>query len=201
MPDGSDKVSQQIAKRLNESARLKEEIARRSAGEIQAIAELIIDAYRNGGKVVLFGNGGSAADAQHIAAELVGKFLLKRQAFPALALNTNTSIVTAIANDYSYDEVFSWQVEALVTGKDVVIGISTSGNSKNVIDAIALANRKGAKTIGLTGGDGGKLAKIAELTLIVPSDSTPRIQEAHITIGHIICEIVEKELAEGAKSD
>ena len=198
MPNGSDTVSQQIAKRLNESARLKEEIARKSAGEIQAIAELIIDAYRKGGKVVLFGNGGSAADAQHIAAELVGKFLLERQAFPALALTANTSIVTAVANDYSYDEVFSRQVAALVTGKDVVIGISTSGNSKNVVDAIALAKKKGAKTIGLTGGDGGKLAEVAELTLIVPSDSTPRIQEAHITIGHIICEIVEKELAEGA---
>ena len=190
MPNGSDEVSQQIAKRLNESARLKEEIARRSTGEIQAIAEFIIDAYRKGGKVVLFGNGGSAADAQHIAAELVGKFLLKRQAFPAVALNTNTSIVTAIANDYSYDEVFSRQVAALVTDKDVVIGISTSGNSRNVVDAIALAKKKGAKTIGLTGGDGGKLAKIAELTLIVPSDSTPRIQEAHITIGHIICELL-----------
>jgi len=198
MPNGSDEVSQQIANRLNESARIKKEIARRSAGEIQVVAELIIDAYRNGGKVVLFGNGGSAADAQHIVAELVGKFLLKRQAFPAVALNTNTSIVTAIANDYSYDEVFSRQVAALVTDKDVVIGISTSGNSKNVVDAIALAKKKGAKTIGLTGGDGGELAKIAELTLIVPSDSTPRIQEAHITIGHIICEIVERELAEGA---
>ena len=106
--------------------------------------------------------------------------------------------MTAVANDYSYDEVFSRQVAALVTGKDVVIGISTGGNSKNVVDAIALAKKKGAKTIGLTGGDGGKLAEVAELTLIVPSDSTPRIQEAHITIGHIICEIVEGELAEGA---
>jgi len=198
MPSGPDRVSQQIAKRLNESARLKEEIARKSAGEIQAIAELIIGAYRNGGKVVLFGNGGSAADAQHIAAELVGKFLLKRQAFPAVALTTNTSIMTAIANDCGYDEVFSRQVEALVTGKDVVIGISASGNSQNVINAIALAMKKGAKTVGLTGGDGGELAKIAELTLIVPSDSAPRIQEAHITIGHIICELVEKELAKSA---
>jgi len=198
MPNGSDKMSQQIAKRLNESARLKEEIARKSAGKIQAIAELIIGAYRNGGKVVLFGNGGSAADAQHIAAELVGKFLLERKAFPAIALTTNSSILTAIANDYSYDEVFSRQVEALVTDKYVVIGISTSGNSQNVVDAIALAKKKGAKTVGLTGDDGGKLAKIAGLTLIVPSDSTPRIQEAHITIGHIICEIVEGELAEGA---
>ena len=196
MTSGLDTVSQQIAKRLNESARIKEEIARKSAGKIQAIAEIIIGAYRNGGKVVLFGNGGSAADAQHIAAELVGKFLLKRQAFPAIALTSNTSIVTAVANDYSYNEVFSRQVEALVTDKDVVIGVSTSGDSPNVVDAIKLAKGKGAKTVGLTGGDGGKLAEVADLALTVPSDSTPRIQEAHITVGHIICEIVEKELAE-----
>ena len=198
MDNATDIIRRQIEDRLKESAKLKETIAESNIAEIKSIAEIIIDAYRKGGKVVLFGNGGSAADAQHIAAELVGKFLLKRQAFPAIALNTNASIVTAIANDYSYDEVFSRQVEALVIDKDVVIGISTSGNSKNVVDAIALAKKKGAKTIGLTGGDGGELAKIAELTLIVPSDSTPRIQEAHITIGHIICEIVERELAEGA---
>ena len=201
MDNETDNIHQQIGDRLKESAKLKEAIAQNNVAEIKSIADLIIDACRNGGKVVLFGNGGSAADAQHIAAELVGKFLLKRQAFSAVALNTNTSIVTAIANDYSYDEVFSRQVAALVTDKDVVIGISTSGNSRNVVDAIALAKKKGAKTIGLTGGDGGKLAKIAELTLIVPSDSTPRIQEAHITIGHIICELVEKELAEGAQSE
>ena len=198
MDNKTDSIRRQIGDRLKESAKLKEAIASSQVNAIRSIAELVINTYRNGGNVVLFGNGGSAADAQHIAAELVGKFLLKRQAFPAVALNTNTSIVTAIANDYGYDEVFSRQVEALVTDKDVVIGISTSGNSKSVVDAIALANRKGAKTIGLIGGDGGKLAKIAELTLIVPSDSTPRIQEAHITIGHIVCEIVEKELAEGA---
>ena len=201
MDNATDIIRRQIEDRLKESAKLKEKIAESNIAEIKSIADLIIDACRNGGKVVLFGNGGSAADAQHIAAELVGKFLLKRQAFPALALNTNTSIMTAIANDYSYDEIFSRQVDALVVDKDVVIGISTSGNSQNVVDAIELAKRKGAKTIGLTGGDGGKLAEVAELILIVPSDSTPRIQEAHITIGHIICELVERELAESAKSE
>jgi len=196
MAGGADAVRKQIASRLRESAGVKEEIARKSVGEIKAIAELIIGAYRNGGKVVLFGNGGSAADAQHIAAELVGKFLLKRQAFPAIALTTNTSILTSIANDDSYDEVFSRQVAALVTERDVVIGISTSGDSVNVVKAVEMAKQRGAKTVGLTGGKGGKLAEVADLVLTVPSRSTPRIQEAHITVGHIICEIVEKVLAE-----
>jgi len=196
MAGGADAGRKQIASRLRESAGVKEEIARKSVGEIKAIAELIIGAYRNGGKVVLFGNGGSAADAQHIAAELVGKFLLKRQAFPAIALTTNTSILTSIANDDSYDEVFSRQVAALVTERDVVIGISTSGDSVNVVKAVEMAKQRGAKTVGLTGGKGGKLAEVADLVLTVPSRSTPRIQEAHITVGHIICEIVEKVLAE-----
>ena len=198
MDNDTDIIRRQIEDRLKESAKLKEKIAESNIAEIKSIADLIIDACRNGGKVVLFGNGGSAADAQHIAAELVGKFTLKRQALPAMALNTNASILTAVGNDYGYDLVFTRQVEALVIDKDVVIGISTSGNSPNVVGAIALAKSKGAKTVGLTGGGGGKLAKVAGLTLIVPSYSTPRIQEAHITIGHIICEIVEKELAEGA---
>ena len=196
MDSKTDSISRQIAARLKESAKLKEEIASNNIDEIRAISELIINAYRNGGKVVLFGNGGSAADAQHIAAELVGQFLIKRQSFPAIALNTNTSILTAIANDYGYDSIFTRQVEALVDSGDVVIGISTSGNSPNVVNAIELAKTKGAKTVVLTGGSGGKLAEAADLTLTVPSDSTPRIQEAHITIGHIICEIVEEELAE-----
>ena len=196
MDSKTDSISRQIAARLKESAKLKEEIAKNYIDKIKAIADLIINAYRNGGKVVLFGNGGSAADAQHIAAELVGQFLIKRQSFPAIALNTNTSILTAIANDYGYDLIFARQVEALVDNGDVVIGISTSGNSPNVVNAIELAKTKGAKTVVLTGGSGGKLAEAADLTLTVPSDSTPRIQEAHITIGHIICEIVEEELAE-----
>ncbi len=196
MDNKIDNIRHQIESRLKESAKLKAEIASNNIDEIKAMADLIINAYRNGGKVVLFGNGGSAADAQHIAAELVGQFLIKRQSFPAIALNTNTSILTAIANDYGYDSIFTRQVEAMVDNGDVVIGISTSGNSPNVVNAIELAKTKGARTVGLTGGSGGKLAEAAELTLTVPSDSTPRIQEAHITIGHIICEIVEEELAE-----
>lgn len=190
-----DSMYREIVKRLEESAQVKKTIAKTKIGEIEHMVKLIITAYKTGGKVVLFGNGGSAADAQHIACELVGKFALKRQAFPAIALTTNASILTAVANDYGYEAVFSRQIEALVNERDVVIGISTSGNSPNVVEAVKTAKMKGAKTIGLTGGDGGRLAEIADLTLIVPSDITPRIQEAHITIGHIVCELVEKELS------
>lgn len=185
----------EITNILEESARIKIAIATNMSDKIESMANLIIKAYRAGGKVVLFGNGGSAADAQHIASELVGRFLLPRKALPAIALTTNTSTLTAVANDYGYEVVFSRQIEALVNEGDVVIGISTSGNSANVLEAMKTAKMKGAKTIALTGGSGGKLAEVADLVLIVPSDSTPRIQEAHITIGHIICELVEKELS------
>jgi len=193
-----DSMRHEIANRLEESARVKRAIAKTNIGEIERIVEFIIMAYKTGGKVVLFGNGGSAADAQHIACELVGQLELKRQALPAIALTTNTSTLTAVANDYGYEAVFSRQVEALVNEKDVVVGISTSGNSPNVVEAVKMAKIKGAKTIGLTGGNGGKHAEVADLVLIVPSDITPRIQEAHITIGHIVCELVEKELANTA---
>ena len=185
----------QIAKLLEESARIERAIADSRIGEIEQIVDTIIAAYKKGGKVVLCGNGGSAADAQHLAGELVGRFKLERQAMPAIALTTDTSILTALANDYGYETVFSRQVEALVNENDVVIAISTSGNSPNVIAAIETAKRKGAKTIGLTGASGGRLAEAAQLALEVPSDDPPRIQEAHITIGHIVCELVEKALS------
>jgi len=188
-------IHSEIVKGLEESARIKKAIAESKIDEIASMVKLIITAYKMGGKVVLFGNGGSAADAQHLAGELVGQFKLNRQALPAIALTTNTSTLTAVANDYGYEVAFSRQVEALVNEKDVVIGISTSGNSPNVIEAMKMAKMKGAKTIGLTGGNGGKLAEVADLALIVPSDSAPRIQEAHITIGHIVCELVERELS------
>lgn len=190
-----DSMHSEIAKRLEESAQIRKAIARSKISVIESIVKFIITAYKTGGKVVLFGNGGSAADAQHIASELVGRFMLNRRAFPAIALTTNTSTLTAVANDYGYEAVFARQVEALVNDKDVVISISTSGNSANVIEAMEMAKTKGAKTIGLTGGNGGKLAEVADLVLIVPSDSTPRIQEAHITIGHIVCELVEREMS------
>ncbi|MDO8568210.1 MAG: D-sedoheptulose 7-phosphate isomerase [Dehalococcoidales bacterium] len=185
----------QIARQLEESAGIKRDIARNQTGEIARVAQAIIAAYKAGGKVVFFGNGGSAADAQHLAGEMVGKLLLNRKAFPAIALNTNSSILTALANDFGYDSVFARQVEALVNKGDVVIGISTSGNSPNVIEGLKAARVKGARTVGFSGNGGGKLKDAADMVITVPSDSTPRIQEAHITIGHIVCGLVEAELA------
>jgi D-sedoheptulose 7-phosphate isomerase len=188
-------MHRRITNRLEENAQVQRTIAKDKTHEIEEMVNLILTAYRSGGKVILFGNGGSAADAQHLAGELVGKFKLERQALPAIALTTNTSILTALSNDYGYETVFGRQVEALATAKDVIIGLSTSGNSPNVIEAIKIAKARGAKTIGLTGGNGGRLAEMADLVLVVPSDNTPQIQEMHITIGHIVCELVESELA------
>lgn len=187
----------EIISSLEKSVLVKRAVIKGMVPSIEDMVELIVFVYRAGGKVVLFGNGGSAADAQHIAGELMGQFAFKRKALPAVALTTNSSVLTAVANDYGYNKVFSRQVEALVNKGDVVVGISTSGGSPNVLEAIEVAKRKGAQTIGLTGGDGGKLAKVVDLALVVPSDSTPRIQEAHITIGHIVCELVERELYGG----
>jgi D-sedoheptulose 7-phosphate isomerase len=161
---------------------------------IEKIVQVIVYAYRNENKVIIFGNGGSAADAQHIAGEFVGRFFLERKALPCLALNTNSSIVTALANDYGYDKVFSRQVEANLIAGDVVIGISTSGNSPNIIDAVKFANDHGGQTIGFVGSKPCKLDDLAHIVLKIPSSSTPRIQEGHITAGHIICYLVEKEL-------
>lgn len=179
---------------LEESIAVKKELLSSMAGQIEKAAAAVVKALKSGGKVIVFGNGGSAADSQHIAAELVGRFTKERPGLPAIALTTNTSILTAVANDYSYDEVFSRQLEALADRNDIVIAISTSGKAKNVIKAVELANRKGLETIALTGCDGGGLAKIARISVIVPSRSTPRIQESHVTIGHILCQIAEEEL-------
>lgn len=164
---------------------------------IDEIARVIINAYKEDKKVVLFGNGGSAADAQHIAGELVGKFYLERKALASIALTTNTSELTAIANDYSFNRVFARQVEALVNPGDIVIGITTSGNSLNVIEGIKEAKLNGAVSIGFTGASGGKLKENIDYLLAVPSEDTPHIQESHIMIGHIICYLVEKELFGG----
>lgn len=193
-----------IIKRLKESGDMKNTIAEdpKLMSVIIKIAEIIIEAYRNGKKVILFGNGGSAADAQHITAELVGKYYLDRDPLPAVALTTNTSSLTAIGNGYSLDIVFTRQLKALGQKGDVVIGISTSGNSENVIQAFKVAREMGLITVGFTGKSGGKLRSVADHCLCIPSDDTPRIQEGHITIGHIICEIVERELfCSGASKD
>jgi len=159
---------------------------------IETAAETIFQALKKGNKVLVMGNGGSAADAQHLAAEFVGRFLHERKALPAVALTTDTSILTAIGNDYGYDSVFVRQVEALAMRGDVVIGISTSGRSKNVIFALNRAGEIGCFTLGLTGGGGGDISKITDLSLVVPSKDTPRIQEGHILIIHILCDLVEQ---------
>ena len=154
----------------------------------------IVNCLKNNNKIILFGNGGSAADAQHIAAEFLGRFLIDRKSFPAIALSTNSSTLTALGNDYSFDTVFSRQCEALVNAGDVVIGISTSGTSKNIVEGLKTSKLRGAKTIGLLGKDGGSVKNLVDIPIIVPSEHTPHIQEAHRVIYHIICDRVEKLL-------
>lgn len=161
--------------------------------EVASCAKLCINCINNGGKILLFGNGGSAADAQHIAAELVGRYKLERKGIPAIALTTDTSALTSISNDFEYSAIFSRQVEALANNGDVVIGISTSGTSENVIKALKLASKLNCKTIGFSGNHGGKMNEICNLNLVVPSDNTPRIQEMHIVIGHTICHLIDQE--------
>lgn len=166
-------------------------------GKIEQVSQTIIEAYRNGGKLLICGNGGSAADSQHIAAELVGRFLLERKPLNAEALSVNTSSLTAIGNDYGYDAIFSRQVMAKGKAGDVLIGISTSGGSKNVVEAMKVAKKNGLATVGFTGESSrSEICALADICIAVPSKSTPRIQEAHILIGHIICEYVEKTLFE-----
>ena len=167
------------------------------AGEIASAGELCGNALAKGQRIYLCGNGGSAADAQHIAAELIGRFVHDRRALPAIALTTDTSALTAIGNDYGYDEVFSRQVEGLCREGDVLIAISTSGNSDNVLNAVDAAHRAGASVIGLSGKSGGALDAKCDVSLVVPSDITARIQEMHIVIGHLICALVEEHLGLG----
>lgn len=181
---------------IERSIQTKKELQKTKVEVIVQIAELIVDAYRQGNKVVWFGNGGSAADAQHLSCELVSRFFLERRALASIALTTNTSELTAISNDYDFDQIFARQVEALVNPRDIVIGISTSGNSSNVIEGINEAKRLGAITIAFTGATGGKLKRNVDFLLDVPSEITPHVQESHIMIGHVICCLVEKELFE-----
>jgi D-sedoheptulose 7-phosphate isomerase len=159
-----------------------------------AAADALIAAYRSGHKSLFFGNGGSAADAQHLAAEFLGPYLCERRPLPAAALHVNTSAVTAIANDYGYEHVFSRQLQALAAPGDVAIGISTSGNSFSVIEAITVARQMGLFTIGLTGASGGRLRGLVDVLIAVPSNETPRIQECHILVGHALCDAVEQAI-------
>ena len=169
------------------------------APSIEKSIQAIVRCLKKGNKVVLFGNGGSAADAQHIAAEFIGRFKINRKSLPAIALSNNSSTITAISNDFSFDSVFSRQCESLISKGDVVIGISTSGNSLNVKKGINTSKKNGAITIGLLGNKGGSIKRCVDIPLIVNSTSTPHIQEVHRTIYHIICEIVEKELVESSR--
>mgnify|MGYP006102127259 FL=1 len=179
---------------LKTSGDLKYQVAETLSGEILHAAHAIRDIISAGGKLLLMGNGGSAADSQHIAAELIGRFKKERKAIPALALTVDSSSLTALGNDYGFESIFSRQVEALANPNDAIIGISTSGNSKNIIRALNLAREIGAKTIGLMGNNGGVMKDCVDIGIIVPSNDTARIQEVHITIGHIICEIIEQDL-------
>jgi D-sedoheptulose 7-phosphate isomerase len=185
-------VSQQIAASIAVKEALLDDAE--LIAQIESVAALIVDTYRNGGKVLIAGNGGSAADAQHIAAELVSRFTFDRPALPAMALTTDTSILTGIGNDYGYESLFSRQVEASGRPGDVFIGISTSGNSPNIIKALDTARANGLVTVGLTGATGGRMADRCDHCLNMPSTDTPRIQECHITIGHILCANTENSL-------
>lgn len=186
-----------VAAGLRESADLKLKLAKDAAPTIVQAAGMITACLEAGGKVLLFGNGGSAADAQHLAAEFVGRFAMERKALPAIALTTDSSILTAVGNDYGYEQVFVRQVQALGRANDVAIGISTSGKSPNVVEAIRVARAAGLRTFGLSGNDGGPLEEVAELSVVVPSRVTARIQECHIAVGHVLCELVEKALFAG----
>ena len=158
-------------------------------------SQLAVETLKNGNKILLCGNGGSAADAQHIAAELTGRYKTERRGLPGIALTTDTSALTAIENDYGYDRVFDRQVEALANKGDLIIGISTIGNSKNIVSALKLGRELGCKTLGLSGRDGGAMNEVCDINLIVPSNNTPRIQEIHILFGHTICQIIDNELS------
>ena len=161
--------------------------------QVEIAVQLCIDSLQNGGKILIFGNGGSAADAQHIAAEMVGRYKVERKGLAAIALTTDTSALTSIGNDYGYNHVFDRQVEALANQGDVAIGISTGGSSNNVISALRLAKDMGCKTVGFSGRDGGEMNTLCDINLIVPAEDTPRIQEMHIVIGHTICHLIDLE--------
>ena len=193
-------MKQYIKEQIKSSYETKKNIYENEAllDVIEKVASKCVEIYKNGKKTILAGNGGSAADAQHIAAELVGRYGFDRPSLPSLALTTDTSNLTAIGNDYGYDKVFSRQLEGMGQEGDLFIGISTSGNSVNIINAFESAKAKGITTVALTGRDGGKMAQMADISIVVPSNDTPRIQESHILIGHILCDIIEKEIfAEG----
>lgn len=188
-----------IERHFKRHAEVMEAVATVLTPAISDSVTAIVAALNTGSKVLILGNGGSAADAQHFAAEFVGRFLRERRALPAIALTTDTSLLTAVGNDFGFDQIFKRQVEALAQSGDVVIGISTSGHSANVALAMATAQQLGCKTIGLLGRDGGIIAPLSDIQLTVPVQETPHIQEAHITIIHLICDLVEQQMCDGVR--
>ncbi len=191
--NGKNLAQEKIVSLLWESSRNLRRLSQ-EAPRIEQAARMIVSSLRKKGKLVAFGNGGSAADAQHLTAELSGRFEKDRRGLPAVALTTNTSALTAIANDYDYSQVFTRQLDGLVRRGDVVVAISTSGNSANVLEAVKLAKKQGATVIGWTGKGGGKLKDLADVCLRVPSDRTARVQEGHLALLHVLCALVEEEL-------
>nr|MBU1328798.1 D-sedoheptulose 7-phosphate isomerase [Candidatus Omnitrophota bacterium] len=184
-------MKRKIEKLLKESIDVKKKVLENKVKEIEKLASAMLETIKTGHKILLFGNGGSATDSMHIAAELVGRFKKERKALPAIALTANISTITALGNDYNFEYIFERQLEAFGNRGDMAIGISTSGSSKNVVAGILKASKMGLKTAALTGNKIGKLCKIADICIRVPSSNTPRIQEAHIAIGHIVCELIE----------
>jgi D-sedoheptulose 7-phosphate isomerase len=185
---------------IQESIQVHSRVLDACLPSMTAAAEALVAAYRSGHKALFFGNGGSAADAQHLAAEFLGRYLRERRPMPALALHANASAVTAIANDYGYDQVFSRQLQAFAVAGDVAVGISTSGNSQSVIEALTAARKIGVFTIGLTGSSGGRMRDLVDVLIAAPTGETPRIQECHILIGHAICDAVERAIAAAPSS-
>ena len=183
-----------IQKRFKESSEVKARFLKENLSKLLEVIKLISHTFEAGNKLFFFGNGGSAADAQHFAAEFVNRYIMDRPPLPAIALTTDTSILTSISNDMAFNDIFSRQIKALGKEGDVAVGISTSGNSSNVIKAFEVAKEIGMKTVALAGNDGGVLAKIADISLVVSSSSTPRVQETHILVGHLLCEMVEHQL-------
>ena len=191
----NDERATVIASALRDAARLHEQAARDSIGAVVAAADALNAALNNGAKVLIFGNGGSAADAQHFACELVGRFLRERRAVPAIALTADSSTLTAIANDYGFDRVFARQIEALGRPGDVAVGISTSGSSANVLSGLRCAKTRGLKTVAFTGGSGGPIGAAADVHVNVPHELTPRVQEVHRTLIHAVCDLIEQQVA------
>jgi len=188
-------MREDIVKRIEENIGVKKSILNDAhlIDTIERAATAVVNAIKNGNKIIFCGNGGSAADSQHLAAELIGKFYFNRRSLPAVSLTVNTSIITAIGNDFGFEKVFARQLEGIGKVGDVLIGLSTSGNSENVVEVFRLAKELGISTVAFTGESGGILRDLADILINVPSNDTPRIQEAHIMVGHIICELVEKE--------